>query len=184
MNTYQCPVCGKEFKKNPKDCQSGCCSKKCWLDPKFIFWKNVQKTENCWLWTGCIGKDGYGKFGHHFRHWRAHRFSWFLVNGPIPEGRHILHRCDNPPCVRPDHLWLGSELDNVRDCMEKGRRADAFREVLAKLDWKSAEEIRKRYIWRQVTQKMLAAEYGVSRATIGRVVNGEAWTHIQQTEPE
>src|SRR4029453_17701848 len=77
----------------------------------------------CWLWTGPIGTKGYGNAGY----WTAHRRAWVLANGPIPRGLHVLHHCDNPPCVRPDHLWLGTAADNVRDRVSKGRSATGLR---------------------------------------------------------
>ena len=86
------------------------------------FWSLVVKTEDCWLW--CAGRfgPGYGSFyvpGSH--RYLAHRAAWELTNGPIPPGVWVLHRCDNPSCVRPDHLWLGVHRDNMRDMVRKGR---------------------------------------------------------------
>ena len=83
------------------------------------FWPNVQKTDNCWLWTGPISESGYGGFGAHGRNFQAHRFSWFLAFGKIPKGMYVCHRCDVRNCVRPDHLFLGTHLDNMRDKAEK-----------------------------------------------------------------
>lgn len=87
------------------------------------FWSKVQKTDTCWLWTGVIGAHGYGVFGGKKTRGRAHRLMWERVNGPIPDGLNVCHRCDNPPCVNPAHLFLGTVKDNAQDMMRKGRGA-------------------------------------------------------------
>lgn len=85
------------------------------------FWKKVVKTEGCWKWTASK-KDGYGMFGvGNKKTKKAHRISWELCRGSIPEGLHVLHRCDNPECSNPDHLFLGTNLDNFNDMISKGR---------------------------------------------------------------
>lgn len=91
------------------------------------FWSKVNKTSNCWEWTGYRQKIGYGSIGVGSRldgtkrAILAHRFSYELHFGPISDGLKVLHTCDNRACVRPDHLWLGTQLDNVRDMIQKGR---------------------------------------------------------------
>jgi hypothetical protein len=92
--------------------------------PEERFWSKVQKTETCWLWMGARHPHGgYGQFvGPPIKELRAHRYSWVLAYGPIPDGLLVCHRCDNPPCVRPDHLFLGTHLDNALDMMAKGRK--------------------------------------------------------------
>jgi len=85
------------------------------------FWAKVQKTENCWLWLGELVGNGYGRFYIHNGIFVAHRMSWIIHNGPIPNGLFVCHHCDNPPCVRPDHLFLGTNSDNMKDCAAKGR---------------------------------------------------------------
>lgn len=88
------------------------------------FWPKVEKTEGCWLWRGTIGASGYGKIratGPSRAMLTAHRVSWELAYGPIPEGLWALHKCDIRPCVRPDHLFLGTRQDNMDDAKAKGR---------------------------------------------------------------
>jgi len=87
------------------------------------FWAKVEKTEGCWLWRGAA-RRGYGAFSpQHGTTRPAHRVAWELANSaPIPDGLCVLHRCDNPPCVRPDHLFLGTKKDNAQDAIRKGRR--------------------------------------------------------------
>jgi hypothetical protein len=87
------------------------------------FLSKTAKTGSCWLWLGSVNKDGYGKTKLAGKHMTTHRLSWIFHRGPIPEGLEVLHTCDNPPCVNPDHLWLGTNLDNQRDAAEKGRHA-------------------------------------------------------------
>lgn len=88
------------------------------------FFKYVRKTESCWIWTGCrkrfLGLP-YGGFGYQNKWQSAHRVSWILHFGPIPDGVYVLHRCDNPPCVNPLHLELGNQFDNMRHARERGR---------------------------------------------------------------
>ena len=91
-------------------------------DPVERFWMKVEKTESCWLWTAAINKTGYGDFyASRTKHVLAHRFSWVLHYGPVPDGLFVCHHCDNPRCVRPDHLWLGTTQENTADMLKKGR---------------------------------------------------------------
>ncbi|MEY9995875.1 hypothetical protein ABIE67_007907 [Streptomyces sp. V4I8] len=92
------------------------------------FWRYVDKTGECWTWTGGHSNDGYGRFfiSEGEGNVAAHRFSYQLHNGEIPDGLIICHRCDNPPCVRPDHLFVGTHLDNVRDMFSKGRNVSGM----------------------------------------------------------
>lgn len=87
------------------------------------FWERVQKSDGCWEWTG--GKDrpgGYGQLHVGTGNVKAHRAAWLFQRGPIPPGMHVLHRCDNPGCVRIDHLFLGTHQDNMADRLEKRRK--------------------------------------------------------------
>ena len=94
-------------------------------DARERFWSKVKKTEGCWLWMGARDPDGYGSFRVGSRGTHAHRIAYALKVGHIPPGLSVLHRCDNPPCVRPDHLFLGTQLDNVNDMAKKGRARKA-----------------------------------------------------------
>ena len=88
------------------------------------FWLKVHRGDGCWEWHGCrLSQEPKRNYGIAWNGYdiRAHRYSWELTNGPVPAGMHVLHRCDNPPCVRPDHLFLGTQGDNLRDAVEKGR---------------------------------------------------------------
>jgi hypothetical protein len=85
------------------------------------FWSKVRKSDGCWLWGASIKTTGYGQFFRGPRIEKAHRVSYELTHGPIPEGLYVLHRCDVRACVRPDHLFLGTISDNSRDMIYKGR---------------------------------------------------------------
>ena len=85
------------------------------------FWSRVEKTDECWLWLGPT-LQGYGMLGSQYPERRAHRYVWHLTRGRIPAGMVVMHKCDNPQCVRPDHLALGTQYDNILDCIRKGRK--------------------------------------------------------------
>lgn len=91
------------------------------------FWNYVKKTDSCWIWGGLKNENNYGMGNLNRKQQRAHRISWELHNGAIPSGLFVCHKCDNPPCVNPEHLFLGTNLDNIKDRVAKGRshRANA-----------------------------------------------------------
>lgn len=93
------------------------------MSPEERFWRRVPRSEGCWEWRGARHpRLGYGKFSvSRNTNIPAHRAAWLFEHGEIPQGMRVLHKCDNPPCVRPDHLFLGTQTDNMRDCAAKGR---------------------------------------------------------------
>lgn len=142
-------------------------------------WAKVEKTDTCWLWTGAL-QQGYGRmfYAAADRHPRlAHRVAWELTHGPIPDGMFILHHCDNPRCVRPDHLFLGSQLDNMRDRSAKGRAARLRGELQggAKLTWEKARQIRILYATGDITQDQLATRFNVGPTAIYDVLRNHTW---------
>lgn len=147
------------------------------------FWEKVKKAgpDDCWLWTATVTRAGYGKIGRGGRDEvedYAHRVSWELHNGPIPDGYFLCHRCDNPPCVNPTHLFLGTPADNVADAIKKGRhiRGEAVGGCLLTAD--KVVEIRRLYAAGGVRQEDLATRYGVTRSNIGAIVRGKSWKHL------
>lgn len=108
----------------------------------------------------------------------AHRLSWELHFGPIPSGMHVLHKCDNPPCVNPKHLFLGAHVDNYIDMRKKNRHVKGEKFPHAKLTEHAVRTIRDRYEKGDITQKKLADVFGVSISQINGVVNRNTWRHI------
>ncbi len=139
------------------------------------FWKYVDTSAGlfgCWKWIGCIGQDGYGKIRIGNRHMRAHRVVWELTQGEILDGLCVCHRCDNPPCVNPAHLFLGTNIDNVRDREKKDRNNHVVGESHPqhKLTDVQVDEIRTRYANGGITMQALADQFGVGLAQIWRIV--------------
>lgn len=146
------------------------------------FWAKVKKTHKCWLWTASLSAGRYGNIGlgGRGRMVKAHRASWVLHFGEIPKGMNVLHRCDNTICVRPDHLFLGTQAQNIADMDRKGRRRPSRGERFpqSKLTEKSVRKIRDMYIPGQVRQVDLAKMFGVSHVVIGKVIRKQAWKHV------
>lgn len=144
------------------------------------FWEKVNKQNNCWVWKASCNKQGYGIFNYQGRRMRAHRFSWYLTNGYFSK-KDILHKCDNPPCVKPAHLFEGDDKDNVRDAIKKGRFFNSFenlrrtRERQRKLTNEQANEIRNKYKKYIYTYKMLMKEYGIETTAIQRILKRETY---------
>lgn len=136
-----------------------------------MFWTYVDQTGECWLWTGSRNHDGYGLFKHPPRGVCAHRYAWELAHGVAPGKRHVLHSCDNPPCVRPSHLFLGDHAINMADMGRKGRTGSH-----AKLTDEQVRAIRARYARGDISQTQLAAEYGMHQSTFSRFLRHQTRT--------
>lgn len=154
------------------------------------FWAKVQKSEGCWLWLGSRDHHGYGQIargGRHGGHTKAHRLAYQLQVGAIPPGMHVLHRCDNPACVRADHLFLGDHTANMRDMWGKGRgRCDgAGRKGSTngnhRLTESQALEIRARHQCGEPS-RALGAEFGVSKTLVLLISRGAVWKHLEGSQ--
>jgi hypothetical protein len=134
----------------------------------------------CWPWLCGCDADGYGEvsLGGSSQHRRAHVVAWEIANGrAVPKGMVVMHTCDNPPCVNPAHLVLGTNLDNIRDRDRKGRVSRGERHPRSKVTDDDVLAIRR--AWKRGTSVMeLAVEYGVSLVSIYNIVNRKTWTHI------
>lgn len=146
------------------------------------FWLKVEKTESCWLWLA-TKRDGYGLFGTPKSHTtNAHRYSWELVHGDIPHGMQVLHKCDNRACVNPNHLFLGTIADNMRDRNSKGRQARGERAGRATISKEVAASIRamnpdgRRLRWGELRD--LANRFNADRQTISNVWRRKTWRHL------
>jgi len=135
----------------------------------------------CWEYSART-KSGYGRIYYEGRQWRAHRLVWTTLHGAIPEGQYVLHRCDNRACVNPDHLFLGTHGDNMRDAAAKGRfrlQKNPERSNLARLLPQQALEIRRRFKAGE-RAPALAKEFGVHRTHIRDIGNGKRWRKINE----
>jgi hypothetical protein len=145
------------------------------------FWSKVNKTDNCWEWTGGLNQNGYGEFNPYCKNIKAHRFSFQNHhNRLIQEGLCIMHICDNRKCVNPNHLSEGTHQDNMIDMCNKGRgnKPKGEKHHLSKLTEKQVKEIREKYSQGGTTYKKLGEEYGVEQTVIGKIVRYESWAHI------
>lgn len=145
------------------------------------FWSKVRKRRSgCWEWLASKNQDGYGKFRYESGIGSTHRISWVLTNGEIPDKLHVLHKCDNPSCVNPDHLFLGTNKDNMIDKMQKGRTADFSGEKnpISKLTDLDVIRIRTLFNSGERTRKELREEYQVSKSLIKMVIDKTTWKHI------
>ena len=143
--------------------------------------KTIRHEGLCWEWTAYVDEeDGYGRIGLHGKAIKAHRASFLVHRGEIPDGLHVLHSCDNPPCTNPDHLRLGTHEDNMADKKRRGRSSVEPGESPPKSKLTSSEvlDIRKKYGYGGCTYGNLAAEFGVSKATIGQIVRRVTWRHL------
>lgn len=179
----KCPTCDGEFavapwqrrKRNINYCSRDCSNaakKKTWPQR---FWPKVQKTDVCWLWIGQTSSKGYGTIqitGKSGKRVFAHRLSYELHKGTIPEGLKVCHNCpggDNPLCVNPDHLWLGTQKESMEDCAAKGRA----NQKLSHADVDEIIRLRKS----GVPRKIVAAQFNVSESMVNQISNGKVRTH-------
>lgn len=142
----------------------------------------AEPNSGCWLWSMAPGAGDYGIARFRGRNWRAHRVSWVLHNGEIPDGLKVLHRCDTPACINPAHLFLGTQQDNIADMVAKGRQRGVQRwgseSPRAVLTEQSVWIIRNVIDIDVVPQREIARLWGVSPMTISRIANWQTWPHV------
>lgn len=134
------------------------------------FWERLYRSE-CWEWTGNRSEKGYGLLVVDGVRWKAHRFAWTQARGAIPAGMLVCHRCDNPPCCNPAHLFLGTNEDNIRDCVTKGRHA--WSKLTPEIVQTIRQAAREGYALRT-----MARELGIDRNTVRQIARRELWRHV------
>lgn len=185
-----CPTCQQLFVKTKST--HNFCSSKCWRPPARPpeeFWARVDKSGECWVWLGRTNNRGYGKFQATY----AHRYSWMLAHGSLPpDDLDVLHRCDNRPCVRPDHLFLGDQQDNSDDMVAKGRAATGERSGARKhperyrrgssIPWAKLTESQIPIIRQRLrsgdSSAQIAIDCSVNKTTIAAIKYGKAWKSV------
>lgn len=160
------------------------------------FWAKVKKTNSCWIWTAAKRNKGYGAFTYKENgrtiQGRAHRYSYELHKGPIPPGMFVLHQCDNPACVNPDHLFLGTNDDNIRDMLSKGRHIPGGTHIGDKGDWKRGaahhaakltpddiREMRRLHAEGGWSYSQLGKRFGVNTSAAYKIVKRLLWKHLE-----
>lgn len=153
-------------------------------ESRLRFWShvNMDGLDECWPWKGRVNWAGYGSFSAENREWRANRVAWMLANGALQKTDHVLHRCDNPPCCNPRHLFLGNPTINAKDRDTKGRGVPPARCVgeettAAKLTTAEVLEIRRRADAGE-TYASIARLFCVKQGAIGKIVRRERWSHL------
>jgi len=142
------------------------------------FFEKVDKSGECWEWTAYKGKSGYGAFWLNNTDKRAHRVSWVLHKGVIPKGQLVLHKCDNPGCVNPDHLFLGTTQDNINDKVAKGRQYQPRGSEVAncRLTEQEVREVRDLKGW--ITNRKIAGLYGIDNSHVGKIQKRKVWSWL------
>lgn len=146
------------------------------------FWAKVRKTDRCWLWTAYKDPNGYARIKCHGVRLLVHRLSWAIHRGQIAEGLFVLHSCDVPYCVNPEHLFLGTQADNITDCVSKGRHQGKPPHIpgeangRAKLTTSQVLEILSN---RDKSLRQFARELDVNYTLISRIRRGKCWAHLQ-----
>lgn len=152
-----------------------------------IFWSRVEAKgpDECWEWKGTIQDFGYGLFPLNGLQLRTHRVMWFIKHGKIPDGMFVCHHCDNPPCVNPSHLFLGTYLKNIQDKVEKGRNPHGENHYATELTPEQVMEIRQINGSRKwgTGYRALAKKYGVSRSIIRDAAKEITWKDLNPAKP-
>lgn len=181
-----CEHCGKTFVTSPSNirryCSKACCYAARPGYTRSRFWSKVDKSGDCWIWTGAKNSLGYGAFYMRDqdgdRQQAAHRASYILAYSPIPSGMFVCHKCDNPSCVNPEHLFLGTPADNVHDMVLKARTPRGESQSSSKLTTGDVIAIRTKAASGTITNETLAQEFGVCRGVIRRIILRQTWKHI------
>jgi len=146
-----------------------------------LFWKRVlitPDTNQCWIWTGGLDKDGYGQKNWYGKRTLSHRVAWVVTYGDIPKGLQVLHKCDVPACCNPTHLFLGTQKQNMEDKVSKGRHLHNETHPMHKLSLSQIQDIREQYATGKTSSRKLGREYGVTKQNILCIVNRRTWRDV------
>lgn len=146
------------------------------------FWANVARSPDggCWDWQGTTDRKGYGRISINGKRLAAHRYSYEMHHGSIPNDMYVLHRCDRPICVAPHHLFLGDQFDNMQDCNRKGRGNQAFGERSGASKLKEAQVREIRSLRKNgLSHRKIAKRFNVSANTIQAILHYETWKHVE-----
>lgn len=174
-----CQKCGATFRVPQSAVDRGrgkYCSRKCAGTGKAPnrpsdLWDRLDKSGDCWIWTGPKYESGHGTMGYCGRYDGTHRLAWRFARGPIPEGMYVCHHCDNPACCNPDHLFLGTPIESVQNAVRRGRHG------YRKLTEEGVKRIRARHESGE-TQTSIANDLGLSLGAVWHVVHRKTWKHV------
>jgi len=153
-------------------------------EERFFAKVDKEHASGCWLWTAGTSSDGYGRFSENCRGVNAHRWSWQFHFGRIPNGLLVLHSCDVPRCVNPEHLFLGTPADNCHDMVDKGRHCTQTGtqncntgedNPTSKITWERVREMRELYQSGNYSQRELAEHFDLSQSTVNHILQGKTW---------
>lgn len=143
------------------------------------FWDRVHKTDYCWLWTGPVDEKGYGLHTRGDVTFRSHRFAYSECKGPIPTGMLAFHKCDNPPCCNPDHLFLGTYADNAHDRDKKGRQRAPRGEDHVNAKLKNADVLEISSLLSDgVSSREIENRFGISQSCVSLIKLKRTWRHL------
>jgi hypothetical protein len=178
-----CAYCGKQLRKEPYYGRSArsYCNRDCQKADRSLerrFWRNVQcNIGGCWVWTGDSVLQNYGVIYYQKKSWRTSRLIWTMMHGSIPDGLFVCHKCDNPRCVNPAHLFLGTHDDNVADKVAKSRQARGEGFGRSKLTDDAVREIRSLYA-SGVNSVEIGKRFGIDKSTAWAVIKRVTWKHV------
>lgn len=150
------------------------------------FWEKVRKSEGCWMWGGRLSRANRGRFYFEGKDWFAHRVSWMITNHEdIPDGMCVCHHCDNPACVRPDHLFIGTQKDNMRDMWKKKRHPIPTRTPHPKGEECSWSKLKRHDVLNIIdlcrgglSRRKVASKFGVDYGLINQIMSGRSWASV------